>query len=159
MVINVSCDYEYRIRFNGLVLADHVFYRIEMKVSACSVSSTLQNNTKEYGKKFLFDGNQDTCWNSDQGTSQHISVKFHDEVAVLGIRIQFQGGFAAKAIQISRLDKPLDVLETLYPTDTNNCQEFRFKEILKCSSIKLLFSGFTDFYGRIIIYQLEFMDG
>ncbi|CAB3386450.1 Hypothetical predicted protein [Cloeon dipterum] len=32
----------------------------------CRVSSTLNRNVKEYGKKFMFDGQEDTCWNSDQ---------------------------------------------------------------------------------------------
>ena len=30
-----------------------------------SVSSTLNKNTKEYGKKHLFDNKDETCWNSD----------------------------------------------------------------------------------------------
>lgn len=31
-----------------------------------SVSSVLDRNAKEYGKKFLLDDREDTCWNSDQ---------------------------------------------------------------------------------------------
>ena len=31
-----------------------------------SVSSVLDRNAREYGKKFLVDGEDDTCWNSDQ---------------------------------------------------------------------------------------------
>lgn len=30
------------------------------------VSSTQNRNAKEYGKKFMFDGLEDSCWNSDQ---------------------------------------------------------------------------------------------
>ena len=30
------------------------------------VSSVLNRDVKEYGKKFMFDGNDETCWNSDQ---------------------------------------------------------------------------------------------
>lgn len=30
------------------------------------VSSVLDQNTKQFGKTFLFDGNEETCWNSDQ---------------------------------------------------------------------------------------------
>ena len=30
------------------------------------VSSTLNRDTKQFGKKFLFDGREETCWNSDQ---------------------------------------------------------------------------------------------
>ena len=38
------------------------------------VSSVLNRNVKEFGKQFLFDGREDTCWNSDQGTPQLIQV-------------------------------------------------------------------------------------
>lgn len=38
------------------------------------VSSVLNRNVKEFGKHFLFDGREDTCWNSDQGTPQLIQV-------------------------------------------------------------------------------------
>lgn len=30
------------------------------------VSSVLDQNTKQFGKTFLFDDNEETCWNSDQ---------------------------------------------------------------------------------------------
>ena len=30
------------------------------------MSSTLNRDTKQFGKKFLFDGREETCWNSDQ---------------------------------------------------------------------------------------------
>ena len=30
------------------------------------VSSVLNRNSKQYGKKFMFDGQEETCWNSDQ---------------------------------------------------------------------------------------------
>ena len=35
-------------------------------VYTCRVSSTLNRDTKQFGKKFLFDGRNETCWNSDQ---------------------------------------------------------------------------------------------
>uniref|UniRef100_A0A2K5S0U0 Nuclear receptor 2C2 associated protein n=2 Tax=Cebidae TaxID=9498 RepID=A0A2K5S0U0_CEBIM len=30
------------------------------------VSSVLNRNTRQFGKKHLFDQNEETCWNSDQ---------------------------------------------------------------------------------------------
>lgn len=30
------------------------------------VSSVLNRDSSQYGKKFMFDKNEDTCWNSDQ---------------------------------------------------------------------------------------------
>ena len=47
--------------------------------SSLSVSSVLQGKHKEYGKKFLYDGKEDTCWNSDQGLPQHVTVKFAEK--------------------------------------------------------------------------------
>lgn len=37
----------------------------EDKFSSIGVSSVLNKNAKEYGKKFLYDGKDETCWNSD----------------------------------------------------------------------------------------------
>jgi hypothetical protein len=37
----------------------------EDKFSSIVVSSVLNKNAKEYGKKFLYDGKDETCWNSD----------------------------------------------------------------------------------------------
>ena len=39
----------------------------EDRFSALTVSSVLDKKHKEYGKKFLYDGKDETCWNSDQG--------------------------------------------------------------------------------------------
>jgi hypothetical protein len=32
-----------------------------------TVSSVFLKNHKQFGKKHIFDGKEDTCWNSDQG--------------------------------------------------------------------------------------------
>jgi len=122
-------------------------------VTGCSVSTTLQRNTKEYGKKFLFDGCPDTCWNSDQGDTQYVAVRFGETVHVRRIRIQFQGGFAAKACQVKAGG---EVVDTVYPTDSNTIQEFEVN--VSGAELQLIFSGFTDFYGRLIVYLLEFHD-
>ena len=39
---------------------------VSKEVCKISVSSVLDRNAKEYGKQFLYDGREDTCWNSDQ---------------------------------------------------------------------------------------------
>jgi hypothetical protein len=40
--------------------------------TTCRVSSVLNRDTKQFGKKHLFDGEDETCWNSDQvRTSKH----------------------------------------------------------------------------------------
>ncbi len=39
------------------------------------VSSVLQRDVKNYGKQYLIDGNEDTCWNSDQVTTTCLLLK------------------------------------------------------------------------------------
>lgn len=46
------------------------------RFSTISVSSVLSKNAKEYGKKHLYDGKEETCWNSDAGLPQSITVKY-----------------------------------------------------------------------------------
>ena len=42
-------------------------------ILSCSVSSVLNRDVKQYGKKFLFDKEDDTCWNSDQVNNDALS--------------------------------------------------------------------------------------
>ncbi|NWW83561.1 NR2CA protein, partial [Climacteris rufus] len=60
------------------------------------VSSVLHRDAKQFGKQHLFDGNEDTCWNSDQGTSQWVSLEFPRPVRVSQLHLQFQGGFSSR---------------------------------------------------------------
>ncbi len=121
------------------------------------VSSVLNRNVKEFGKKFLLDGREDTCWNSDQGSPQYIQIVFNDnlKINIAEIRIMFQGGFAGKECQVEvngYCDKKLD----FHPEDNNKLQCFPM--ILdQCSSLKIVFNQSSDFFGRITIYQLQIL--
>ena len=42
---------------------------LNRSIVSYSVSSVLNRDVKQYGKKFLFDKKDDTCWNSDQVSS------------------------------------------------------------------------------------------
>uniref|UniRef100_A0A672HTK4 Nuclear receptor 2C2-associated protein n=1 Tax=Salarias fasciatus TaxID=181472 RepID=A0A672HTK4_SALFA len=64
------------------------------------VSSVLNRDVKQFGKKFMFDSNEETCWNSDQGECQWVSLDFPKSVRVSELQVQFQGGFSAKACRI-----------------------------------------------------------
>ena len=44
------------------------------KKFVCRVSSTLNRDTKQFGKKFLFDDKEETCWNSDQVQSLQFTL-------------------------------------------------------------------------------------
>lgn len=60
------------------------------------VSSVLHRNTRQFGKKHLFDQDEETCWNSDQGPSQWVVLEFPQRVRVSQLQIQFQGGFSSR---------------------------------------------------------------
>lgn len=42
----------------------------------------LNKDTRTYGKQFLFDGTEETCWNSDEGESQFVIIKFEEVVNI-----------------------------------------------------------------------------
>ena len=85
------------------------------------VSSVLNKDVRQFGKKFMFDGAEDSCWNSDQvsitsdciinrrhaslpkitvccsqGTPQHVTLGFPSPVRPSELKLTFQGGFAGK---------------------------------------------------------------
>ncbi|PAV22818.1 galactose-binding like protein [Pyrrhoderma noxium] len=65
------------------------------------VSSTLD---KSVGKKYLTDGNPETCWTSQQGLPQYIHIKFNSPVVPKKIHITFQGGFVGKTCSLSVIE-------------------------------------------------------
>ena len=119
---------------------------------SAKVSSVLNKNVKEFGKKFLFDDREDTCWNSDQGTPQFIYLTFDPTMKnVRELQIQFQGGFVGKDCHVVVNDKdPVP----FFPEDSNKLQTFKF-EFEEVQTMKIVFNSSTDFFGRITIYQLK----
>ncbi|KAM3939395.1 BLOC-1-related complex subunit 8-like [Leptodactylus fuscus] len=69
------------------------------------VSSVLQRDVKQFGKQFLFDRKEETCWNSDQGSSQWVTLEFPHTVCMSEIHIQFQGGFSSRTCILEVTDK------------------------------------------------------
>jgi len=120
----------------------------------CRVSSTLNRDTKQFGKKYLFDGRNETCWNSDQGSPQWVSLEFDQPVAVSALALQFQGGFVGKECEVE-VEGNTKVLD-FYPEDTNKMQTFYLAEKLNSlKKIRIVFNSSTDFYGRITLYRLD----
>ena len=115
------------------------------------VSSTYGRDIKSYGKQYLIDGSDETCWNSDSGDIQWIDLKFSDSVSVAFIQLLFQGGFVGKEVIVF-----CDGAEVarIYPTDTNNVQQFELDGRVT-SRLKLLFNGSTDMFGRIVVYNVD----
>lgn len=79
---------------------------------------------KQLGKKFMFDGNEETCWNSDQGSPQYVTVELPSAASVGCLEIKFQGGFAAREGELLG-GESLEVMkeiEKFYPADDNSLQ-------------------------------------
>lgn len=122
------------------------------------VSSVLNRQVREYGKIFMFDGREDTCWNSDQGSPQWVRIEFDDEVEVGRVEFMFQGGFAGKTCWLEKLSKDSDDYEKvtdLYPEDINKLQKFPLPSPVRAKAFKVVFADSTDFFGRITVYQMK----
>uniref|UniRef100_A0A3Q0THM1 Nuclear receptor 2C2-associated protein n=1 Tax=Amphilophus citrinellus TaxID=61819 RepID=A0A3Q0THM1_AMPCI len=116
------------------------------------VSSVLNRDVKQYGKKYMFDCNEETCWNSDQGECQWVSLEFPNTVRVSELKVQFQGGFSAKTCRLE--GKAL--LSHFYPEDNNTHQiSFLLPEAPVVDKVKIMFENSADFFGRIIVYSLD----
>ncbi|XP_008470758.1 nuclear receptor 2C2-associated protein [Diaphorina citri] len=116
------------------------------------VSSVLNKDNKQYGKKFLLDGNDESCWSSDQGSPQWIKLDFKQKFRVVQVELQFQGGFVGKDCHM-KFDN--DKVVPFYPEDINTLQKFSVPESIEMGSLLLMFNASTDFFGRIVVYQLN----
>ncbi|XP_073847467.1 nuclear receptor 2C2-associated protein [Musca autumnalis] len=127
----------------------------------CSVSSVLNKDTKQHGKQFLYDEQDDTAWSSNEGTPQYIHIEFEELQQISAFSFQFQGGFAAKdaKIEIQRedgTDNKTQYEQPFYAEDINALQTFQLKEPqANVKRVKFVFSSSTDFFGRIIVYNLR----
>lgn len=72
----------------------------------------------------MFDGNEETCWNSDQGSPQFITVELPSAASVSHLEVKFQGGFAAKEGELLAGDNlgAMKVIQKFYPSDDNTLQ-------------------------------------
>ncbi|KAI8844127.1 galactose-binding domain-like protein [Chytriomyces cf. hyalinus JEL632] len=127
------------------------------------VSSTLNKDSKSFGKQYLTDGDLETCWNSDQGTSQWIISEFPRSVCPSQVVLMFQGGFSSSQVLVYGAPTPLasaspdwTQLTHLYPEDSNNVQTFDLaSSVTNVRSLKFVFTECSDTYGRIVVYRLD----
>ncbi|XP_043482341.1 nuclear receptor 2C2-associated protein [Leptopilina heterotoma] len=131
---------------------------LKEKKFTCRVSSVLNKNVKEFGKQYMFDESNETCWNSDSGTPQWILVNFEEPVDLSEIEIEFQGGFAGKkcSIESGEDSKDLSIINDFFPEDTNTRQRFPLTKSTRSKVFKIIFHSSTDFFGRIVVYKLLF---
>lgn len=124
------------------------------------VSSVFGKDTRSYGKQFLLDGNEETCWHSDGSAPHWIQVTFKRAAQLNSISFMFQGGFAPKTIRINvQRDKQwLDLPCVFYPENSNRWQHFECpsNDQVVGETYRLIFEESTDFYGRIVVYGLQF---
>lgn len=93
-----------------------------------------------------------------KGTPQWIAFAFEEPQTIAKLNIQFQGGFAGKDSQVFFYDSSLELINTenIYPEDVNAQQTFEFKSpVANVKKMKIIFSTSTDFFGRIIVYNIE----
>jgi F5/8 type C domain len=116
-------------------------------------------------------GNTSSCWNSegsDDQSPQWIQLDFGRQVLPRQLRLQFQAGFSAESCVVQTKVECSEAsggsswttVETFELCDAHEVQVCRIQEPrteLVCSSLRLVFEDFTDFYGRITIYQLEIL--
>ena len=135
----------------------------EDDLEVIKVSTVLNRQVREYGKMFMFDGREDTCWNSDQGSPQWIRLEFDSEVEVAQVEFMFQGGFAGKTCWLeagssstsASSDSDLNKVTDFYPEDINKLQKFPLPSPVKAKAFRVVFADSTDFFGRITVYQMK----
>lgn len=145
---------------NMFTIAMNLLKKLPFK---CSVSSVQGKDVKQYGKQHMFDSVAETSWNSSEGTPQWVIIRFEEPQAVSKFSFQFQGGFAAKTLSIhAETEDGKQILEeAFYPEDINSTQSFILNhpiESKEAVKIKFLFPSSTDFFGRIILYELEIFE-
>jgi len=105
----------------------------------------------------MFDKNEDTCWNSDQGSPQFVILEFPEESCVREIHIQFQGGFVGKecCLEGGPSCNSLTPFFTFYPDDVGSLQIFPITSSRKLKVLKIVFISSSDLFGRITVYKLD----
>lgn len=109
----------------------------------------------------MFDGKEETHWSSDQGSTQFVSLFFQSPIKFREFKIQFQGGFAARELRLilETADGAKGYSETFMSRDTIQVQSFQLKSRVEdVTSALFVFEESTDFFGRIVIYNLEVYD-
>ena len=73
----------------------------------------------------MLDGNDETCWNSHQGSPQNILVELKQPAVIDTVQIMFQGGFSGNNCEFwvrrANSDK-VEMHKAFYPENNNNMQ-------------------------------------
>ncbi|KAI8865841.1 hypothetical protein GQ42DRAFT_165313 [Ramicandelaber brevisporus] len=142
-------------------------------VTGVTSSSVLGRDVKQFGPRKALDGSNETCWNSDRGTTQHIILTLSEPALPTRLTLAFQGGFAGKLVSVQGLQQQQEqseepkadssasvaswvTLGEVRPKDSNAVQTFDIPAASeeRYSRIKVLFSECSDFFGRVVVYTL-----
>ncbi len=121
-------------------------------------SSTLKRSA-QYSPKNVLDGNDETCWNSDQGSPQWLEFAFSSPVDLSEVIITFQGGFVGQSCSawtIAASDSTNELKKAcgFEPDDVNSEQAFPVSAA-NVRVLRLVFERSTDFYGRVTVYHVS----
>ncbi|CAM4813764.1 unnamed protein product [Rotaria magnacalcarata] len=132
---------------------------IQLNETQLRVSSVLNKDNRNYGKKNLIDDSEETCWNSEAGSPQWIQITPTKSISLDSIALKFQGGFAAKrfVIETRQEDGTFTSIAEFFPDDHGKQQVFRLPtaHVIDQIPVRLTFYDSYDTFGRIIIYILK----
>lgn len=95
------------------------------------------------------------CHRILQGETQWVLIRFDREVLASELKLQFQGGFSSRTVEVQFLtDGNCMKSEVVNPIDSNSGQSFTFPPTA-ANSFKFTFSEAVDFFGRIILYDID----
>ena len=124
----------------------------------CRVSSVLNKDRVLYGAQNMLSDDISSCWNSDQGSSQFIILDFQRQVHTEQIHLLFQGGFVGQdaVLLVRTKEEPIQwkELQPFEPVNDNSMQIFPC-DAKYVTALKIVFRNSSDFYGRVIVYQLD----
>ncbi|KAJ2787953.1 Nuclear receptor 2C2-associated protein [Coemansia interrupta] len=126
-------------------------------IAQTRVSSVHNRDAQSFGRQHLFDSNPETCWTSDQGTPQSISIRFTRAVHLHRVHVQFQGGFAGKTARLVDRAAGREICP-MHFEDSNRRQTAEIPEDRRrvaYSQVSVVFPESSDFYGRVVVYSLD----
>lgn len=140
--------------------------------TTAKASSVQQNNTKVYGPAKALDCDSAlTSWNSEGSPNgkqeSFFIVDFsgggkhpNRTVKLEELCVQFQAGFAAEEMTVYIQSNTTDSgrwskVEEIEADDDHEIQSFPLSVAEAITGLKIVFDETTDFYGRVIVYQLQ----
>lgn len=134
--------------------------QLDIKAKA---SSVLNGNPRQFGPMRMFDGSDETCWNSAQSENgQWLELTFKAPAHLTAVAITFQGGFVGQDGEILVKSAPSDEWRSVAAfaaDDSNSEQVFTLPDSSAegVTGMRITFERSTDFYGRVTIYKLDIL--